>query len=61
MYDKLSGMTGTAQTEAEEFMEIYSLDVIEVPTNLPVISARTRTTKSIAPCARRTKFQLWSP
>nr|WP_321455854.1 preprotein translocase subunit SecA [uncultured Cohaesibacter sp.] len=36
LYDKLSGMTGTAQTEAEEFMDIYSLEVIEVPTNLPV-------------------------
>ena len=36
MYDKLSGMTGTAMTEAEEFGNIYSLNVIEVPTNLPV-------------------------
>jgi len=36
MYDKLAGMTGTAQTEADEFMDIYSLDVVEVPTNLPV-------------------------
>ncbi|WP_316862836.1 preprotein translocase subunit SecA [uncultured Cohaesibacter sp.] len=36
LYDKLSGMTGTAQTEAEEFMDIYSLEVIEVPTNLPI-------------------------
>ena len=36
LYDKLSGMTGTALTEAEEFMDIYSLEVIEVPTNLPI-------------------------
>ncbi len=37
MYDKLSGMTGTALTEEEEFREIYGLDVIEIPTNEPVI------------------------
>ena len=37
MYDKLSGMTGTALTEEEEFAEIYKLDVIEIPTNKPVI------------------------
>ncbi|MGR3563372.1 MAG: preprotein translocase subunit SecA [Heliomarina sp.] len=36
LYDKLSGMTGTATTEAEEFMEIYRLGVVEVPTNLPI-------------------------
>jgi len=36
MYDKLAGMTGTALTEAEEFMDIYGLDVIDVPTNMPV-------------------------
>ena len=36
MYDKLAGMTGTAQTEADEFMEIYKLDVVEIPTNKPV-------------------------
>ncbi len=36
LYDKLSGMTGTALTEATEFMEIYKLGVVEVPTNLPV-------------------------
>jgi len=36
MYDKLAGMTGTAQTEATEFFEIYGLDVISIPTNLPV-------------------------
>ncbi len=37
MYDKLAGMTGTAETEAAEFWEIYKLDVIVVPTNRPVI------------------------
>jgi preprotein translocase subunit SecA len=37
MYEKLAGMTGTAATEAEEFGNIYGLEVIEVPTNLPVI------------------------
>ncbi len=36
LYDKLSGMTGTAATEAEEFMEIYKLGVVEVPTNRPI-------------------------
>ena len=36
LYDKLAGMTGTAMTEAAEFMDIYKLDVMEVPTNLPV-------------------------
>ena len=37
MYDKLSGMTGTAMTEQTEFQEIYKLDVIEIPTNKPMI------------------------
>jgi preprotein translocase subunit SecA len=37
MYEKLAGMTGTAATEAEEFGNIYGLEVIEIPTNLPVI------------------------
>jgi preprotein translocase subunit SecA len=36
MYDKLAGMTGTAQTEATEFAEIYSLDVVSIPTNIPI-------------------------
>ena len=36
MYNKLSGMTGTAKTEEEEFREIYNLDVVCIPTNLPV-------------------------
>lgn len=37
LYDKLSGMTGTAYTEAEEFQQIYSLDVIQVPPNKPIV------------------------
>ncbi|MCH4008803.1 preprotein translocase subunit SecA [Companilactobacillus sp.] len=37
MYDKLAGMTGTAKTEAEEFREIYNMEVISIPTNKPVI------------------------
>ena len=36
LYEKLSGMTGTAVTEAEEFMDIYKLQVVEIPTNLPI-------------------------
>jgi preprotein translocase subunit SecA len=36
MYDKLAGMTGTAATEADEFFDIYKLEVIEIPTNVPV-------------------------
>ena len=37
MYEKLSGMTGTAMTEKDEFAEIYNVDVIEAPTNKPII------------------------
>jgi preprotein translocase subunit SecA len=37
LYDKLAGMTGTAMTEAAEFMDIYRLDVLEIPTNMPMI------------------------
>src|SRR4051812_10700279 len=36
LYDKLAGMTGTAATEADEFLEIYNLEVVEIPTNRPV-------------------------
>ena len=36
LYDKLAGMTGTAMTEAAEFLDIYKLDVLEIPTNVPV-------------------------
>ena len=37
MYEKLSGMTGTAMTEEKEFQEIYNLDVVAIPTNMPLI------------------------
>ena len=37
MYDKISGMTGTADTEATEFKQIYNLDVVVIPTNVPVV------------------------
>jgi preprotein translocase subunit SecA len=37
MYEKLAGMTGTALTEADEFLDIYNLEVVEVPTNMPLI------------------------
>ncbi len=36
MYDKLAGMTGTAETEATEFSQIYTLDVVSIPTNIPI-------------------------
>jgi preprotein translocase subunit SecA len=39
MYDKLAGMTGTALTEAGEFKEIYGLEVVEIPTNMPIVRA----------------------
>src|ERR1700721_93554 len=37
LYDKLSGMTGTALTEATEFMKIYELPVVQIPTNMPMV------------------------
>src|SRR6202049_4226237 len=37
MYEKLAGMTGTASTEADEFQDIYNLEVLEIPTNMPLI------------------------
>src|ERR1700692_1653767 len=37
MYEKLAGMTGTAVTEADEFLDIYNLEVLEVPTNMPMV------------------------
>jgi preprotein translocase subunit SecA len=37
MYEKLAGMTGTALTEADEFIDIYNLEVVEVPTNMPMV------------------------
>ena len=40
MYEKLAGMTGTALTEADEFIDIYNLEVVEVPTNMPMVARR---------------------
>lgn len=37
LYDKLAGMTGTAKTEEEEFLDIYNMRVVEIPTNMPVV------------------------
>jgi len=48
LYDKLAGMTGTALTEATEFMKIYKMPVVEVPTNQPMCGW-TRTTRSSKP------------
>ena len=42
MYDKLAGMTGTAATEAEEFWKIYKLDVVVIPTNMPMVRENLR-------------------
>ena len=39
LYDKLAGMTGTALTEAQEFMKIYQMPVVEIPTNVPMVRA----------------------
>ena len=39
LYNKLAGMTGTAETEAEEFAKIYNLDVVAIPTNMPMVRA----------------------
>ena len=41
MYQKLAGMTGTAETEAEEFGTVYSLDVVQIPTNMPMVRKDT--------------------
>lgn len=41
MYEKLGGMTGTAETEAEEFNTVYGLDVVQIPTNMPMIRKDT--------------------
>ncbi len=43
MYDKLAGMTGSASTEADEFLDIYNLEVLEIPTNMPMIGSTTMT------------------
>ena len=46
MYPKLSGMTGTAETEAAEFFEIYKMNVVTIPTNKPIFSGLMRMTSS---------------
>ena len=58
MYDKLAGMTGTALTEANEFMKIYKLQVVEIPTNSRW-SATTATTRSSRP--RAASGRRWRP
>ena len=55
LYEKLAGMTGTAATEADEFADIYKLDVVEIPTNRPVGRASTRTTRSTGPPTRSSR------
>ena len=57
LYGKLAGMTGTAATEANEFLDIYKLEVVEIPTNLPS-AAWTRTTRSTGQPTRSTR--RWS-
>ncbi len=63
MYDKLAGMTGTAQTEATEFAEIYNLDVVSIPTNVPIqridrndLIYKTEREKFNAVCAKIKEF-----
>ncbi len=53
MYTKLSGMTGTALSEEDEFREIYNLDCVEVPTNKPMISVWTTATLCTPPLQAR--------
>jgi preprotein translocase subunit SecA len=53
MYDKLSGMTGTAETEKEEFSKIYSLDVTVIPTNVPNIR---NDSQDVIYCTEEEKF-----
>jgi preprotein translocase subunit SecA len=54
MYEKLAGMTGTAATEAEEFGDIYKLEVVEIPTNVPV-SAHRRGRRGLPHRARKVR------
>ena len=55
LYKKLAGMTGTAATEANEFMDIYGLDVLEMPDQRGRSPAPTSTTRSTAPSRRRAR------
>jgi len=59
MYEKLAGMTGTAATEADEFIDIYNLEVLEIPTQPAGDPRRRRRRGSIAPAPRNTA--RWSP
>ena len=54
LYEKLSGMTGTAMTEASEFDKIYKLGVVPIPTNKPMAARRPAPTSSTAPRRRST-------
>ena len=54
MYHKLAGMTGTAETEAQEFWDIYKLDVMVIPTNRPIVARTMTRTWSSRPSARST-------
>ena len=49
LYDKLAGMTGTAKTEEEEFLDIYNMRVIEIPTNRPVPVSYTHLSMQFLP------------
>ena len=59
MYDKLAGMTGTAETEETEFYSIYGLEVSVIPTHRPVTPASTRPTGSTRP-GRRSTTRSWT-
>ena len=55
MYEKLAGMTGTADTEAAEFHQIYKLDVVVIPTNRPMIRDGSAGRRLCAPSARSSR------
>ncbi len=57
LYSKLSGMTGTADTEADEFMKIYSLEVVVIPTNLPMVREDAA---DVVYATRRAKYEAVS-
>src|SRR3546814_8466890 len=62
MYPKLSGMTGTASTEAAEFFDIYEMNVVTIPTNLPIQRVNeedefyNNTDEKLAAIAKKIKF-----
>lgn len=57
LYSKLSGMTGTADTEADEFMKIYNLEVVVIPTNLPMVREDMA---DVVYASRRAKYEAVS-